>query len=178
MTEEIEIIKQQAIKDYNKKNFESAIQGFQTCLTYFENTDDELSAAEAHNNLSVTYLGMNSAQLAYEEALGTDEIFARSGDLKRQGMAVANTAAALEALGRKEEALALYEQSLDIFKEIGEKEMRASILRRIADLQIKTKRGFQAIASMEAAYDQKEKRPLKDSLFKSILTSIRQKLVK
>jgi tetratricopeptide (TPR) repeat protein len=178
MTEEIEVIKQQAMKDYNKKNFESAIQGFQTCLTYFKSIDDELSAAEAHNNLSVTYLGMKSAQLAYEEALGTDEIFARNGDRKRQGMAVANTAAALEALDRKEEALALYERSLDIFKEIGEKEMRASILRRIADLQIKTKRGFQAIASMEAAYDQEEKRPLKDSLFKSILTSIRQKLVK
>jgi hypothetical protein len=30
---------------------------------------------------------------------------------------------------------------------------------------------------MEAAYDQKEKKPLKDSFFKTVLSSIRKKLV-
>lgn len=177
MNDDIEQIKQQAVKDYNKKNFQAAIQGFQACLLYYEENGDELAVAEARNNLSVTHLGMKDALSAYEEVVHTDEIFARHGDRKRQGMAIANTAAALEALDRKEEALALYEQVLDIFKEIGEKEMRASILRRVSDLQLKTKRGFQAIASMEAAYDQKEKKPLKDSFFKSLLSSIRKKLI-
>lgn len=177
MNDDIEQIKQQAVKDYNKKNFQAAIQGFEACLRYFEEKGDELAVAEARNNLSVTYLGMKDAKSAYEEVVHSDEIFARFGDRKRQGMAIANTAAALEALDRKEEALALYEQTLVIFNEIGEKEMRASILRRVSDLQLKTKRGFQAIASMEAAYDQKEKKPLKDSFFKTILSSIRKKLV-
>ena len=177
MSEEIDQIKQQAIKAYNSKHFEDAVQGFQTCLTYFEGIGDELAIAEAHNNLSVTHLAMKQAQLAYDEVKGTDEVFARFGDRKRHGMAVANSAAALEALGKKEEALALYEQVLDIFKEIGEKEMRTSILRRVSDLQLKTKRGYQAIASMEAAYDQKEQPKLKDSFFKRILTAIRKKLI-
>jgi len=176
MNEEIDLIKQQAIKAYNNKQFEDAIQGFQTCLTYFEGAGDELAVAEARNNLSVTHLAMKQEQLAYDEVKGTDESFARLGDRKRHGMAVANMAAALEALGRKEEALALYEQVLDIFKEIGEKEMRTSILRRVSDLQLKTKRGYQAIASLEAAYDQKEKPKLKDSFFSKLLSAIRKKL--
>jgi tetratricopeptide (TPR) repeat protein len=91
-------------------------------------------------------------------------------------MAIANTAAALEALGRREEALSLYEQVLDIFRDLGEKEMRASILRRVSDLQLKTRRGYQAIASMEAALDQKEKPLIKDSVFKRVLTFLRKKL--
>ncbi len=176
MGEDIETIKQQALKDYNRKHYEEAIDGFKACLTHFESLNDELGIAEARNNLSVTHLGMKLAQLAYEEVSGTDEVFARHGDRKRQGMAIANTAAALEALNRREEALSLYEQVLDIFAELGEKEMRASILRRVADLQLKTRRGYQAIASMEAAYDQKDKPPVTDSLFKRILSFIRSKL--
>jgi len=93
-------------------------------------------------------------------------------------MALANTAAALEALDKKEEALALYEHTLDIFKEAGEKELRINILRRVSDLQLKTKRGFQALASMEAAYNQREKPTIKDSVFKTTLAAIRNKLFK
>lgn len=176
MSENIEQIKQQAINDYNRKHFEEAIEGFRTCLAHFEGNGDELAAAEAHNNLSVTHLGMKQAQLALNEVTGTDEVFAKHGDRKRQGMAIANKAAALEALGKREEALALYEEVLLIFKELGEKEMRASILRRVSDLQLKTKRGYQALASMEAAYDQKEKPALKESVFKKVLVFIRRKL--
>lgn len=178
MSEEIELLKQQAIKAYNKKQYDDAIKGFQACLDFFEGTGDELAAAEARNNLSVTHLAMKQVQLAYDEVLNTDEVFARHGDRKRQGMAIANKAAALEALGQKEQALTLYEQVLEIFKEIGEKDMRASVLRRVSDLQLRTKRQFQAIASLEAAYDQKEKPQVKDSFFKTILATIRKKLVR
>jgi tetratricopeptide (TPR) repeat protein len=176
MTENIEQVKQKAISSYNRKRFDEAIQGFEQCLVYFEDVNDELGAAEARNNLSVTHLGMKMAQQALDEVSGTDEVFAKHGDRKRQGMAIANTAAALEDLGRREEALSLYEQVLDIFKELGEKEMRTSILRRVSDLQLKTRRGYQALATMEASYDQEEHPPIKDSLFKKILAFLRKKI--
>jgi tetratricopeptide (TPR) repeat protein len=176
MSQNIELVKELAIANYNRKRFDQAIQGFEECLAYFEGVADELGAAEARNNLSVTHLGMKQAQQALDEDSGTAEVFARHGDRKREGMAIANTAAALEALGRREEALSLYEQVLDIFRDLGEKEMRASILRRVSDLQLKTRRGYQAIASMEAALDQKEKPLIKDSVFKRVLTFLRKKL--
>ncbi len=56
--------------------------------------------------------------------------------------------------------------------------MRTSILRRVSDLQLKTKRGYQAIASLEAAYDQKDKPNLKESFFNKILSAIRKKLIR
>jgi tetratricopeptide (TPR) repeat protein len=176
MREDFEKIKQQAINDYNHRNFAQAIQGFQACLEHFESQGDELAVAEARNNLSVTHLAMNQAQLALDEVENTAEVFAKNGDRKREGMAIANKAAALEALDRREEALSLYEQVLEIFKEIGEKSMRASILRRVSNLQMKTKRGYQALASMEAVYDQNEKPNLKDSFFKRFFAFLRKKL--
>ena len=178
MTENIENLKQQSIKEYNRRKYDAAIEGFRTCLQIYENQGDELLVAEMRNNLSVALLGKKAAQEAYDIVKGTDEVFQKVADLKRQGMALANTAAALEALDRKEEALALYERTLGIFKEAGEKELRVNILRRISDLQLKTKRGFQAIASMEAAYDQGEKPSLKNSVLKTTLAAIRKKFIK
>lgn len=178
MTEEIENIKQQAIKDYNKRKYDSALDGFQTCLGYYTEQGNELLSAEMRNNISVTLLGKKAALDAYNIVKGTDEVFLKAGDRKSQGMALANTAAALEALGKKEEALVLYEQTLDIFKEIGEKGLRVNILRRVSDLQLKTKRGFQAIASMEAAHDQVEKPSIIDTFFKTALAAIRRKFLK
>lgn len=177
MTDDIETIKQQAIKDYNKRKYDAALDGFRVCLKHYREQDNELLAAEMCNNISVTLLGKKDAQEAYEIVKGTDEIFIQNGDRRRQGMALANIAAALEALDRKEEALALYEQTLDIFKEVGEKGMRANILRRISDLQLKTKRSLQAIASMEAAFDQSDKPSIKDSVFKRILITIRRRFI-
>lgn len=176
MSENIEGIKQLAIANYNRKRYAEALTGFEECLAHFEGVGDELGAAEARNNLSVTHLGMKNAQQALDEVTGTAEVFARHDDRKREGMAIANTAAALEALDRREEALELYEQVLDIFKQLGEKEMRASILRRVSDLQLKTRRGYQAIASMEAAFDQDEKPRIKDTVFRRVLTFLRKKL--
>lgn len=56
--------------------------------------------------------------------------------------------------------------------------MRAEILRRVSDLQLRTKRGLQALASMEAAYNQKDQKSLKESFFKTVLTNIRKKIIK
>ena len=178
MPEDIEQIKQKALESYKKRDFQAALDGFNACLDYYVASSDELAEAEMRNNIGVTYLGLKDPQKAYDTVAGTDEIFAIYADRKRQGMSLANTATALEGLDRKEEALAIYEQVLEIFKEVGEKDMRVTILRRVSDLQFKTRRQLQAVASMEAAYDQKENQSAKDSLFKSILTSIRRKFIK
>lgn len=177
MTNDISTLKEQAIKDFEKKRYQQALEGFQTCLKLCEEAGDELFAAEMRNNISVTLVKQKNGADALAAVQNTDQIFLAHGDLKKQAMALANIASALELLDRNEEALENYQRSLDIFKEVGEKEMRTSVLRRVADLQLKTKRGFQAMASMEAAYDQNEERSIKDSVFKTILINIRKKIL-
>jgi hypothetical protein len=82
----------------------------------------------------------------------------------------------LQALGRFAEALSAYEGSADLFKAINEKEMRAIILKKISDLQMKTGKQFQALASLEAAYDQNEKKSVKEKVLKGFLGSLINKI--
>ncbi len=178
MTDEITSLKVRSLKDYEHNHIQQALEGFQTCLKAYEEAGDALSAAEMRNNISVTYVKLKDGPQALAAVEGTDQIFLDHGDRKRQAMALSNTATALEMLERNEEALEKYQLALDIFKEIGEKEMRTSVLRRVADLQLKTKRQLQALASMEAAYDRGGNTSVKDSFFKSILTFIRKKILK
>lgn len=175
---DINVIKEQALKDYSKKRYQQAIDGFKQCLQVYKESDDDLSIAEMQNNLCVTYVQLKNGDEALSSVQDTDKVFAAHGDLKKQAMALANTASALELLHRNEEALDLYQRALDLFKEVGEKEMRTSILRRVADLQLKSRRELQAMASMEAVYDQEGKSSIKDSFFRTIIKNIRKLITK
>ena len=67
-----------------------------------------LLAAEMSNNESVALLQAGQPGRALEAARGTDALFASASDPKRQAMALGNQAAALDALGRSDEALETY----------------------------------------------------------------------
>jgi tetratricopeptide (TPR) repeat protein len=178
MEDELTSISTQAIKDYRKKNFLAARDGFQQCVEILSKTGSEKDLAEMRNNLSVSLIDLHQAQQAYEAVVGTDEIFSKIGDKKSQAMALANIGTALQALGRKDEALSSFEGSSDLFKEIGEKMMRATVLKKISDLQLTTGKPLQAIASMQASYDQKDKKSLREKILGSALGQIFRKFIK
>lgn len=178
MNQEFEALKTQSIEFFNNKEYLKAIEGFQACIHLCNEAQDDIALAEMKNNLSVVLLKTKDTEGALEVVKGTDQVFLAHGEKKKQAMALANTATAMEALGKKEEALQFYEQASDLFKELGEKEMRKDILKRISDLQLKTKRGLQAIASMEAAYDQNDKKNIKDSVFKNLIVFLKSKFMK
>jgi len=178
MTNNLIDVKEQALKDYSKKHYQQAIDGFTLCLQGFQEKGDELSVAEMKNNLCVIHVQLKNGTEAYSFVQDTDKVFAAHGDVRKQAMALSNTASALELLHRNDEALELYQRALDLFKEVGEKDMRTSVLRRVADLQLKTKRELQAMASLEAAYSQKENGTIKDSFFRTVLNRIRKAILK
>src|SRR3990172_10712540 len=83
---------------YKKGDFISAGNPFRDAAEGYKLSGDELAAAEMANNLSVSLLQAGQAEKALQATLGTEEVFKRSGDLRRQAMAIGNQAAALEAL--------------------------------------------------------------------------------
>jgi tetratricopeptide (TPR) repeat protein len=126
-------------------------------------------AAEASNNASVAYLKAGDAAKALKAAEGTDLVFASVSDLRRQGMAVANQAAALDDLGRLDEALERYTQSSALLKQCGEKDLRSVVLKSISALQIRTGKQLQALASMDAALENQKRLSLRESLLQKLL---------
>ncbi len=92
-----------------------------------------------------------------------------AGDQKRQALALGNQAAALEALGRTKQAIELYERSAELLKTLGENELRSITLQTLSALQLKNKRQFEAMATMQAALASKKKLSAKEHLLKRLL---------
>ena len=175
MEDTYEQLSAKAFKAYGKKDYPAAYEGFLKCLELLGESGSEKDTAEMRNNISVVLIDLHKPQEAYDTAIGTEQIFEKIGDKKSQAMAFANIGTALAALNRKEEALTLFESSSYLFKEVGEKLMRATVLKKISDLQLTTGKPFQAVASMQAAYDQKEKKSLKDKILGGTLGEIIRK---
>lgn len=175
MEDTYEQISTKAFNAYRKKDYSAAYEGFLKCLALLGETGSENDNAEMRNNISVVLIDLRKPQEAYDIVIGTELIFERIGDKKSQAMAFANIGTALTLLNRKEEALTFFESSSDLFKEVGEKLMRATVLKKISDLQLTTGKPFQAVASMQAAYDQKEKKSLKDKILGGTLGEIIRK---
>jgi tetratricopeptide (TPR) repeat protein len=142
--------------------FESAAQGYASL-------NDNVNAAELKNNLSVALLKLGNGQAALDAALGTEQIFAGASDLRRQGMALGNQAAALEALKRWDEALDAYDRSAGVFAEAGEGELRSMVMKSAAAIKLRrgkvSESAFKMIGSLEA----KDKPSIFERILKFIL---------
>lgn len=156
-------------QQYASRSFQAAALTFESAAQELTSQGDMLSAAEMNNNRSVALLKAGRLQQALDAALGTDIIFAQADDKKRQAMALGNQAAALEELKRFDEALDLYQRSAQLFAEIGEGDLRSTVLKSTAAIELKRGQflgsGMKMIGSLEA----KDRPSIIDRIMKFIL---------
>ena len=119
---------EQGKKEYEQENYLAAA---------YASGKDPLNAAEMKNNQSVALLQAGKAKEALQATEGTEEIFQKAGDIKRQGIAVSNRAAALEGLKKWQEALAEYDRAASLFEGIGEGDMHSTVRKAAANLNLK-----------------------------------------
>lgn len=156
-------------KAYGVGNYPEAAELFGAAADGFAAQENKLEAAEMRNNQSVASLQAGDAQAAYDAAEGTDATFEDAGDVKRQAMALGNTAAALDGLERFEESEEAYSRSAELFTEVGEDELRANVMQSLSKLQLRTGRQLEAIASMQTGLDNIKKPSIKQRLLKKLL---------
>lgn len=161
--------------NFHKGNFDKAIEGFTFAHKHYQETDDEFNAAEMANNLSVAYLQAHEPKNALEIVEGTDIIFKTHQDITKQAMAIGNKAAALEALKRFDEAIEAYDQSVVLFEEAGNTELRSYVLKSLSALHLRKGDKFKSVFAMQRSINAKESLTLKDRILKFIL-QIPQKL--
>ena len=157
---------------YEAEEFQQAARLFSDAAVAFNNSNDEVLAAEARNNQSVALLKGGDAAGALAAAEGTDLIFASVGDQRRQAMALGNMAAALEDLKDRGRAMDLYQQSAALFEKIGEPDLRALVLQRISSIQMQQGKRVEALATMQDGLAQKKSLSLADRILKGLLRII------
>lgn len=173
--ENLEEIISTAKTDFHKGNFEKAIDGFTFAHKHYQETGDDFNTAEMANNLSVAYLQARKPKQALEIVEGTDKIFEAHNDITKQAMAMGNKGSALEALKRFDEAIEAYNQSVALFDEAGEKELKSYVLKSLSAIHLRKGDNFKSIFSMQRSLSAKENPTLKDRILKFIL-QIPQKL--
>jgi hypothetical protein len=126
-------------------------------------------AAEMKNNQGVALLQGKQAQAALEAVGGTEAVFEQAGDLRRQGMALANQASALAVLKRREEAATLYERAADVLAQAGEDQLRADVMRSLAALKVRKGQGLDALIAMQDGLGGVKAPTLKQRILKKLL---------
>ena len=123
--------------EYAKGNFRAAAGLFSRAAQAYTLLQDELNAAEMKNNESVAWLQAGKAKEALQATEGTEAIFEKAGDMKRQGIAVSNRAAALEGLKKWQEALKEYDRAASLLEQAGEGDMHSIVRKAMANLNLK-----------------------------------------
>lgn len=154
MTQEPHQLAEEGKRAFADGRFAEAARLFEQAAEGFTHGGDGLNAAEMRNNLSVALLQDKKPQQALDAAAGTDKIFEAASDAKRQAMALGNQAAALEALGRLDEALALYERAAELFSKVREGSLRSMVLKSAAAIRLRqgkvTESALKMLGSLEA----------------------------
>lgn len=123
--------------EYEKGNYSAAADLFSQAAQAYATMQDALNAAEMKNNQSVALLQAGKAKEALSATDGTEKIFENAGDLRRQGIAVGNRAAAWEGLKKWNEALAEYERAASLFEQAGAGDMHSIVRKATANLNLK-----------------------------------------
>lgn len=173
MTLEPAQIADQGKQAFESKNFIEAAELFRQAAEGFTAVNSALMAAEMMNNMSVALLQAGRAQEALNAALGTDQIFAEAKDIKRQGMAVGNQAAALEGLNRYDEAIAAFERSAELFAQAGEGDLRSMVMKSAAAIKLKTGKITDSAFKMMGSLDVKENPSFFERILKFFLRFIK-----
>jgi tetratricopeptide (TPR) repeat protein len=154
MTSEPDQLAEQGKQAYINKNFDEAADLFRQAAEGYTLGRAGLMSAEMRNNMSVALLQAGKPKESLTAALETDQVFAGAKDIKRQGMALGNQAAALEALNRYDEAIEKYDLAAQLFDQVGEGDLKAMVMKSSAAIKLKTGKvtasAFKMMGSLEA----------------------------
>ena len=173
MTIEPAQLAEQGKQAFRNKQFDESAELFRQAAEGFSLGRNGLLAAEMKNNMSVALLQAGKAQESLDAALGTDLVFAGAKDIKSQGMALGNQAAALEALNRFDEAIAAYERSADLFAEVGEGDLRSMVMKSAAAIKLKTGKVTESAFKMMGSLDAKDNPGFFERILKFFLRFIK-----
>jgi tetratricopeptide (TPR) repeat protein len=159
----------QARKAYEAGEFLPAAQAYGEAASVYAADGDTLMSAEMKNNQSVALLRAGQAQAALEAARGTEKAFGAAGDSRRQGMALANQASALQALKKLDQAVDLYKKSAAALEKAGEGEMRVEVMQLLSMLYLRRLKFYDAVLALQSGLAGVRNPTAKQRLMKKIL---------
>ncbi|NPV56985.1 MAG: hypothetical protein HPY76_10005 [Anaerolineae bacterium] len=158
-----------AERSYRSGNFLAAADQYNLAVQAYENNGQPEVAAEHKNNASVCYLKAGHADRALKIAIGTDLVFENSGNVQKQALALGNQAAAMQALGKLDEAESHYIECAHLLRSSDGQDKLFEVYSELSTVQIKRRKYLQALASMNSGLGYKQHLSLRQRILKSLL---------
>lgn len=159
----------QAKKTYQAGDYMQSAQEFAETTSAYAAAGDALMSAEMKNNQSVALLLAGEAQAALDVVEGTDKVFADSEDFRRQGMALANQASALQALKRVKDAIEYYQRAGVALEKAGEGDLRADVMQQLSMLHLRRLKFYDAVLALQSGVAGAKNPNLKQRFMKKLL---------
>ncbi len=131
------------------QRYAQAAQAYAQAAAWFTARQEPVRAAEMRANQAVALLQQQRAAEALALLQDLPAFFAEQGDTHRAGLAWGNLAAALEALGRTDEAVAAYRQAWRLLEEAGDGDAVAYVAQALSRLQLRAKRPLDAVVTLD-----------------------------
>jgi tetratricopeptide (TPR) repeat protein len=164
---------EQGKQAFKNQKFVEAAELFNQAAEGYMLEHEGLMSAEMQNNRSVALLQAGKPQESLTAVLDTDQVFAVANDIKRQGMALGNQAAALEALNRYDEAIEKYDLAAQLFNQAGEGDLRALVMKSSAAIKLKTGKVTDSAFKMMGSLEAKDNPSLFERILKFFLRFIK-----
>lgn len=168
-THSAETLSDEARRLYQAGDYAAAAETYGRAAEAYAAAGDALMAAEMRNNQAVSLLRGRQPAAALQAVQGTETVFERAGDLKRQGIALANIAGALEALKRKKEAIAFYQRAADVLEKADEGDLRVEIMQLLAMDYLRRGKFFDAVLALQSGMAGVKNPTPRQKLFKKLL---------
>jgi len=114
-------------------------------------------------------LRAKQAQAALEAAQGTEKVFEKAGDARRQGIALANQASALGALKKFKDAIEYYEKAGVALEKANDGDLRAEVMQLLSALYLRRFKFYEAIVALQSGLSGVKNPTPKQRLMKKIL---------
>lgn len=159
----------QAKRAYETGDLPAAAQLFSEAAETYAASGDAITAAEMKNNQSVALLRSGQAQAALDAALDTDKVFNIASDPRREGIAFANQASALEVLKRYDDAIEMYRKSADALAKADEGDLRAEVMQLLSALCLRRFKFYDAVISLQSGISGAKNLTPKQKFMKKLL---------
>jgi tetratricopeptide (TPR) repeat protein len=157
------------MRSYRRGDMSSAEEDFRSAHQQFTEQGDPMQAAETANNLAVLLLQVDRPQEALRWVEGTPAVFEQQQDRARAAQAYGNLGSAQQAIGLTAEAEQSYLRSLDLFRELGDKEGQALILQRLSQVRLRQGLPLDALSAMQASLEASPRRGPVGRIVRSLL---------
>lgn len=163
---------QEANAAFQQGDYQKAAEEFSLARQEYSQLKEDSLAAEMSSNQSVALLFAGYPELALEAAQQASSFFSHGNEKQKYGIALGNQASALDAMGKTQEAEAIYKEAADLLQESGDREDAAAALKKLSSFYLGRLLIAKSLVSYRSALDLSDKLSAWDKIFLSLMNKI------